>query len=282
MSELRRISARGMAKLEHSPLDRGAKPEFAWIPIANLRVDDSYQRPLKPGNIKAIRKIATYFSWIKFGALKVAPIPDTSPALYSIMDGQHRATALDLLGISQAPCLVIDANEAQQAAAFAAINGDVMRVLPLQNFAALVRAEDPEAMSLTRIVGLAGVEICRYAVPIAALKPGQTLALGTLKFVVKRYGADITVLALNCITKTANNLPGAVHANVIAALCELLSAEPKLAAQKGLLKRFDDIELDTLDSDSRAEKPRHIGDTARARLRDKIKAALDAQQAVAA
>lgn len=280
---LRKISARGMAKLEHSPLDRGSKPEFAWIPVATLRVNDNYQRPLKAGNIKAIRRIATNFSWIKFGALKVAQIAKSeNPKLYAIMDGQHRATALDLLGISSAPCLVIDADEAQQAAAFSAINGDVIRVLPLQNFAALVQAKDREAMALTTICARAGVEICRYAVPISVLKPGQTLALGTLKQMVKRYGADITVAALKCITETSNNLPGAVHANVIAALCEILGTDPRLAALKTLSKRFDAIELDTLDSDSRSEKPRHIGDTARARLRDKIKSALEAQKAVAA
>lgn len=281
MAEFRKISARGMAKVEHSPLDRGSKPEFAWLPIANLRVDDTYQRPLKQGNITAIRKIATQFSWIKFGALKVAPIADTDPQLYTIIDGQHRATALDLLGVSQAPCLIIQADEAQQAAAFAAINGDVVRVLALTAFNALVKAGDRQATMLVSICDEADVQICPYPVQASLMKPGQTIAIGTLKQMTTRHGRELVVTALRCITGNSNNLPGAVHANVIAALCEVLAADPKLMRDKSIVKRFDAIELDTLDSDSRAMKPRQMGDSARARLRDAITAALEAQKAAA-
>lgn len=278
----RKISARGIAKPEHSPLERGSKPKFAWLHVANLRVDDRYQRPLKRENITAIRRIAAEFSWIKFGALKVAPIAGTEPQLYAIMDGQHRATALDLMGVNQAPCVIHDADEAQQAAAFAAINGDVVRVLALTRFNALVQAKDREAVALTKICAEAGVTIAPYPIMNSMMKPGQTVAIGTLRRAVKRYGADALKLALRCITETSNNLPGAVHANVVQALCEIVDAQRPAPTAKTFIPLFDAIELDTLDSDSRAEKPRHAGDTARARLRDKIRAALDAQRSAAA
>lgn len=281
----RRITADGIEPPKHSPLDRGEKPEFAWIRVAHLRVDDSYQRPLKRANITAIRRIAERFDWLKFGALDVAPIARETadgPQLYAVMNGQHRAHALAVLKIDAAPCLVKKATPAQQAAAFAAINGAVIRVLPLVNFAALVRAEDPAALTLTAICAEAGVTICKYPVPTSHMLPGQTLALSTLDQCAKRYGRDTLILALKCITKTSNNVPGAVHANVIAALCEVIGGDPRLQREgAGLIKRFDAIELDTLDSDSRALRPRQFGDTARARLRDAIKAALDARRAAA-
>lgn len=278
----RRISTADIQKPDHSPLDRGAKPEFAWVPIANLRVNDDYQRPLGRANVTAIRKIASQFNWIKFGALKVAPIPETDPQQYSIIDGQHRATALALLGISQAPCLIVSADEAQQAAAFASINGDVVRVLAVTAFAALAKSGDPEAVTLTEICKAGGVTILRSPQSVAQMKPGQTIAVGTLKQMAKRYGRDVLIMALKCITETSNNVPGAVHANVIQALCEIIGGDPKLAREKKFYARFEAIELDQLDSNARFQKPRQTGDSARARLRDAIKAALDAQAQVAA
>lgn len=283
----RRITADGIEPPKHSPLDRGEKPAFAWIRVAQLRVDDSYRRPLKRANITAIRRIAENFSWLKFGALDVAPIDSGArdgdgPQLYAVMNGQHRAHALALLKIDAAPCLVKAATPAQQAAAFAAINGAVIRVLPLVNFAALVRAEDPAALTLTHICAEAGVTICPYPIPTSYQKPGQTLALGTLERCAKRYGRETLILALKCITQTSNNVPGAVHANVIAALCEIIGGDPRLQREGAkLIGYFDAIELDTLDSDSRAMKPRAPGDTAAARLRDAIKAALDARRIAA-
>jgi hypothetical protein len=236
----RRISTADIQKPEHSPLDRGSKPVFDWLRIANLRVNEDYQRPLNRQSQRAITKIATHFSWIKFGALKVAPIADTSPQEYSIIDGQHRATA----------------------------------------FAALAKSGDPEAVTLNQICNAGGVTILRYPVQASQMKPGQTIAVGTLKQMAKRYGRDVLVMALKCITETSNNLPGAVHANAIQALCEIIGGDPKTARDKRFFERFETIELDQLDS--RFQKPRKAGDSARARLRDAIIAALEAQKAVAA
>jgi hypothetical protein len=278
----RRITAADMIQPEHTPLNRGPKPTFDWIPIANLRVNEAYQRPLGRDSITAIRRIASEFSWLKFGALRVAPIASTDPQQYAVIDGQHRATALALLDITAAPCLISDASEAEQAAAFAAINGNVVRVLALTTFRAAVVSGDPSALALVNICREAGVSIAPYPIQNSSLKPGETSAIGTLKNCIKRYSADTLKLALRCITETSNNVPGAVHANAIQSLCEIIAEYPKLPLAKPFIAQFEAIELDQLDSDARGEKPRHQGDTARARLRDKIKGALAAQQASAA
>lgn len=280
----RRITTADMPAPTHSPLDRGSKPTFAWVPIANLRVNEKYQRPLKRNNISAIRAIAANFSWLKFGALRVSPIADTSPQAYAVIDGQHRATALALLKVTDAPCLISDASEAEQAAAFAAINVNVVRVHPLTGYNAAVVSGDPAAVALRTICDEAGVSICPYPIQSSAMRRGQTVAVGTLQSAVKRFGRDTLQLALRCITQNSNNVPGAVHANAVWALCEVIADTPRIAgpnAARVFVALFDTIELDTLDSDSRAEKPRAAGDTARARLRDKIKSALAALKAAA-
>lgn len=278
----RRITAIDILQPEHTPLNRGPKPTFEWIPIANLRVNEEYQRPLKRESITAIRRIASEFSWLKFGALRVAPIADTEPQLYSLIDGQHRATALALLDVTSAPCLISEASEAEQASAFAAINGNIVRVLALTTFRAAVISGDPSALALVAICREAGVTIAPYPTQNSSLKPGETNAIGTLKHCIKRYSSDTLKLALRCITETPNNVPGAVHVNAIQSLCEIIAEHPKLPATKPFIARFETIELDQLDSDARGEKARHQGDTARARLRDKIKSALAAQEAAAA
>jgi hypothetical protein len=277
----RLITTDGIQPPERSPIDRGPKPTFDWIPIANLRVNEAYQRPITRHNISAIRNIATKFQWLKFGALRVAPIQATSPQLYSVIDGQHRATALALLKVAHAPCLISEATEAEQAAAFTAINTSVIRVHTLTAFNASIVAGDPSAMALKQLCESAGVTICPYPIQSSAMNRGQTLAIGTLQSAVKRFGVDALKLALRCISETSNNLPGAVHANAIWALCEIIHAQPRLPSAKAFIPLFEVIELDALDSDARAEKPRYAGDTARARLRDKIKAAVDAAKVAA-
>lgn len=275
----RRIDASEIQRPERSPLDRGPKPDFAWIRVANLRVNEAYQRPLKRENISAIRRIAEKFQWLKFGALRVAPIADTTPQLYSVVDGQHRATALALLGITDAPCIISEATEAQQAAAFAAINTSIVRVHVLTAFNAAIVAGDADALALKTLCADAGVTICPYPIQASAMKAGETLAVGTLTSALKRFGAPVLSRALKAITQSTNNFPGAVHANAVWALCEALSLKQFARATS---RDFDAIELDTLDSDARSEKARQPGDTARARLRDKIIASLDAAAGKAA
>lgn len=277
----RLISVDGMAPAERSPLDRGPKPTFDWIPLANLRVNETYQRPINQQGVTSIRRIAANFQWLKFGALRVAPIQATTPQLYAVIDGQHRATALALLKVSHAPCLISEATEAEQAAAFAAINTNVIRVHGLTAYRAALVSGDPAAKTLESVCASAGVKVCPYPLPVSKIKPGETLAIATLQQAIRRYGADTLKLALRCITETSNNLPGAVHANAIQALCEAIEAQPKAPNPKAFIPLFEEIELDTLDSDARAEKARFTGDTARARLRDKIKATIEYLRAAA-
>lgn len=106
-------------------VDPGAAPMLQWLPISSLVVDDGYQRDLKAGNWKAIRRIAAAFSWSRFSPVFVAPVEG---GLYAIIDGQHRTHAAALVGIDTVPCQIVQMDPREQAASFAAINGLVTKV----------------------------------------------------------------------------------------------------------------------------------------------------------
>lgn len=105
--------------------DPGAAPMLQWVPIAQLRVDPTYQRDITAEGRRSVLAIAKAFDWCKFAPLIVAPIEGGH---YAVIDGQHRATAAALRKIESVPCEVVIADRAKQASAFAAINGQVTKL----------------------------------------------------------------------------------------------------------------------------------------------------------
>ena len=218
----------------------GIKPGLAWLPVTNLRIDPAYQREILQNGRRNIVKIATNFDWSLFGIIVVANIGDN---LFAIVDGQHRTTAAALRGIEEVPCIIIQADPAKQAEAFAAINGAVTAISPLAIFAAQVAAEDPAALKLVDACSRAGVTICRYPVPANNMKPGDTLAIQALQTCISTYGEDILVLGLRSIMKSARMKPGFVKAPAIKAYCQVLEAERVWCAHEArlmaVMERFD-------------------------------------------
>ena len=197
-------------------LTPGSAPVLQWVDIAQLVVDETYQRPITGAGVGNIKKIAAAFEWSKFAPVIVAPVEGGK---YAIVDGQHRTTAAALAGIKSVPCQIIFATPGQQAAAFKAVNAHVTRVSSLSIFNAAVAAGDPEAVAVVKLCADAGVTLLRYPKDVATIKAGETMAVATIANRIKLYGSDVVSLALKCITKTSNNKPGGVNAVMIAALC---------------------------------------------------------------
>jgi hypothetical protein len=207
-----------------SDIDAGEKPRLFWIAIAQLRVDHRYQRKIGGRTSeKNVLQIAEQFSWSKFAPVVVAEVDE---GIYAIIDGQHRTTAAALRGIRDVPCLIHAADLAEQANAFAAINGTVTAISTMQLHAARVAAGDAAALALKEACDAAGVTICRYPVPASQMKVGETLAASKLGQQLARYGRDTLVAALSCITRTGNGNIGFVRAPVVEALCAVLNGEP--------------------------------------------------------
>lgn len=203
--------------------DLGVRPTLVWLPIRCLRIDPAYQREVLKNGARNIGKIAMEFDWAKFGVVIVANL---GTGMFAIVDGQHRAIAAAARGISEVPCLVIEADPGKQAEAFASINGAVTKISPLQIFHAEVAASKPEAIALRDACAEADVSICKYPVPASKMHLGQTLAVGTLKKALTQYGRDGLALALRCITKTGPQNVGMLNEPIIKAVCHVLDAEP--------------------------------------------------------
>lgn len=230
MTELTRISgAKFRARLTGktlSDIDAKEKPRLFWIAIANLRVDERYQRRIHGrASEKSVLSIAENFSWAKFAPVVVAEIDD-QPDLFAVIDGQHRTTAAALRGVHDVPCLVMKVGFADQADAFAAINGGVTAITTMQLHAARVAAGDPEAVALHEACAEGGVTICRHPIAVADMKVGETFAAVRLARMLKRYSRDVFVAALSCITRTGDGNIGMVRAPVVEALCAVLDGEP--------------------------------------------------------
>lgn len=221
-------------------LDAGPAPVLQWIEVAKLRVDETYQRPIRKAGAKNIAAIVAKFDWAKFSPVIVAPLAD---GLFAIIDGQHRATAAAACGFASVPCEIVIADPAEQASAFAAINGVVTKMSPMQIHHAEVAAGEPDAVLLDQCCREAKVTILRYPLAANLQEPGQTMAASRLRGLLRKYGAPILVDALKCLSETANReTPGLIRAPMVEGLCEALQREPSWRGET-LLDAMDDCDL---------------------------------------
>jgi ParB/Sulfiredoxin domain len=239
---MRPISTEGFEKPRM--VSPGAAPMLQWIKIADLLVDESYQRPILGKGRKNVHCIAHEFSWACFAPVVVAPVEGGK---FTIIDGQHRTTAAALAGFDTVPCQVVIAAQKEQAAAFKAINGITTPISRMALHAAALVAQEPWAVELTQVCAAAGVELLRYPVPLENQRPEQTMAIGALSKCLKQYGRDTLITALQCVTETSNNRPGALTARLIKAICEVLGTNKDWRdAGLTLLEAFDQIDLESL------------------------------------
>jgi hypothetical protein len=207
-------------KSEFSP---GPAPFLDWIEVEKLVVDTEYQREIGRRGTANVHLIAENFDWSKFAPVIVAPIEG---GYFAVVDGQHRTTAAMLRGQKKVPCQVVQADRAKQAAAYAAVNGNITKTTAQQLHHARVAAGDPQALQLSEVCAAGGVEIVRRNLIQSQIKPGQTQAVGALSRCLSVYGRDTLITALQCITQTADGNAGFVRSTIIEALCEVLHEAP--------------------------------------------------------
>jgi hypothetical protein len=243
---MRPISTEGFER--PNSISPGAVPILQWLKIEDLVVDPAYQRPIVGNGRRNVDRIAREFSWSCFAPVVVSPVEGGK---FAIIDGQHRTTSAAILGIESVPCQIVIAALTEQAAAFKAINGTITPISQMALHAAALIANEPWAVQIAHVCACAQVELLRYPVPINKQGPGQTMAVGTMTQCLKRYGEATLITALQCVTQTANNQPGALTARTIKALCEVLHRNPEWRESGlSLLEAFDSIDLMSLQEDS--------------------------------
>jgi hypothetical protein len=224
-----------------TPLSDGAAPYMDWIEVKRLVTDKTYQREISRAGSINVERIAEYFEWAKFSPVIVAPVEG---GMFSIIDGQHRATAAMLRGIEKVPCEIVHIDRARQAEAFAAINGNITRVSAQVVYYARLTGKDPEAEEMARVLSAAEVTVCRGAKTLRTMKRGETNAVGAISKLLNKFGPETVISALQCITQTGSGNPGFLRAMIMEPLCIVLHRNPKWRdSGERLLREMDSFDF---------------------------------------
>jgi hypothetical protein len=198
------------AAIEKTQSDPGPRPELVWLPVDHLWVDSSYQRAIDgERSQRLIAAIAVNFRWSSFQAILAVKHGDG----WRIIDGQHRVAAARQRGIPDVPAVVVaNLSVAEQAAAFVEANRGRIPINPFALYRARLAAEDTVAVAIAAICAGAAISIAPYAGSKDYAKPGQTLALGTIGVLVRRYGADQAAMAVEAVAAPYHDIVGALRA----------------------------------------------------------------------
>lgn len=203
------------------------RPELKWIPIAEMFVDDSYQRtPESKASKKNIVSIRDNFAWEYCGALIVCW--NEEKGKYAIIDGQHRWIAAGQRGdITDMPCIILqDADIQTQATTFAAINTRRVALNTLAMFHASVGAGVPEAVKAAKVLKDCNIEIPRGPVVNGQTGPRQMQSPGTLIKLLAKYSSDSVAFALNIIPEAYGEAKACLRSSIIKALAEFHKRRP--------------------------------------------------------
>lgn len=146
MSKLRPVTALPMSRV--TPADIGRQqPRLAWVKVAELYIEGTYQRDLSERSRTLIRKIVAGWDWCHIKPLIVA-IDENRRMV--VVDGQHTAIAAASHGaIEQLPALIVPAAALRQRArAFIGHNTLRLRPTTMQLVLAAAAAEDPVAQAV--------------------------------------------------------------------------------------------------------------------------------------
>jgi ParB-like nuclease domain len=210
------------------------------VPISSLVIDTTYQRNVSIGSVRNIRRICSQFDWAKFLPVIVTEDGDK----FAIVDGQHRTIAAASIGITDVPCYVLSCSAAEAAAAFAAINGNVTPMQPIDLWFAELAAASPKAVSLKRVLDAAGVTVSRKKEGHLA---GETRSINVLQRALEFYGSAVLTTILQCIVETGDGNPGMITGAVVNGIGRAIRTKPDLLSNPTrLFEVFDGISLSNL------------------------------------
>lgn len=160
------------------------------IPLGLIRTE-IYQRVL---NMKNVNKIVKEFNPAKLGVLVVSKRDDGA---YSVLDGQHRLTALRRLGFSAANCIVLENMTVQEEADyFRRQNENKQNLRIADTFNASLYAEDGESLEIKRLMDKYGFRFGKSGSPMCIC------AIGALQTIIRTYDVQTLENVLCCIAGT--------------------------------------------------------------------------------
>lgn len=130
------------------------KSRYQIVNIDDLKIDNSYQRPIKE---KHIADIIMYFTWEGFGTPVVGRRKNGSLWL---IDGQQRIIAAQRLGVTSVEAEIVESRGPKhEASLFHLLNSTSVVPTKMQIFRAALRAGNNNAVVLNKAVKAAGFEI---------------------------------------------------------------------------------------------------------------------------
>lgn len=164
--------------------DLGPKPTLEWVSPEQLYVDATYQRDLSRRSVALINGMIKSFAWNR---MKPPIVVRTGGKLH-VIDGQHTAIVAATLRIPLVPVFIVRAEAVdERARAFVGHNTDRITVSSIDVYKALVASGDPKAKEVELAMKQAGVTL-RIVNQSSAINVGDTMAIGTIKRIIKASG----------------------------------------------------------------------------------------------
>lgn len=160
---------------------------FKKVPLEQLMVDKTYQRPLDDARVK---RMAKDFRPAMVGVLEVS----RHNGKCVVFDGQHRLAAAKRVGLDALPCMVHEnLSQAQEAELFWHLQRDRKPIHPVQAFRARRVAGDPVACDIAEIL-----KTHNRAVGSVSRKSDRDIAaVATLERIYRRGNLDRTLELLS-------------------------------------------------------------------------------------
>ncbi|MFD1951348.1 DUF6551 family protein [Sphingomonas arantia] len=203
----------------------GNPPSIEQRPVADLRIDDSYQRSIDTGaSQRLIRSIAAVWDWRMCMPLVVSRRHDGS---FYVIDGQHRLEGARLRGDVQfLPCCISTyASVAEEAAMFVAMNRTRRAINRLDDLHAATAGGDPEAMAITKMVTDAGFTVSRKT-GHASWTPGEVAFTSAIATIYRKHGPSVVAEALEIMASSFGGQRLTAGSPIFTALAKILAMPP--------------------------------------------------------
>ncbi len=237
-------------------------PMLDWLRIADLVLDDRYQRPLERANWALIKKIAQDFRWSRFAPVLVAPLEG---GRFAIVDGQHRAHAAQLVGLERIPAQIVQMDLRMQADAFAWVNGHVRAVTKHALYKAALAAGEPWALAARDAVEAGGCRLMTSNAEGGRKKPGQVYCIGLIRRLVDQGCGSVVRVGLRAIRDSDMGEIGDAYCGPMLAIWfEVLASNQRFLRGDltGFLNRYDLLAFRDRALEVRRE-PLHMGKSAK-------------------
>lgn len=241
-------------------------------PVADMVIDRRYQREISTKARGVIQRIAQAWDWRCYQPITVTP---SEGGKLAIVDGQHRAHAAALCGITHLPAMEVEMTAHEAAVAFNAINTRRTRLSRTQVFHAALFAGEGWARELQAAVSEAGVEIARSNPSYKKRKPAVLYSIGHVKkMVLNGEGAAVTAGLSAIATSAQRNDPSVWGSHVTTPWLTAIATNQRFLTVD-LAGVFDSLDFEGLIADAH-HRARMTGRPASALLVDRITAGLRA------